>query len=277
MLTADSDVMALFEHTDYRAYLREFMASLPKKGHGAVNRMAEHLRVHPSFISQVLTGKRDLNVEQAQDLASFLGLVEIETDYLLLLVQTERAGTVKLKSYFRTKLEKTRTEAQKISHRIRHDRVLSETERAEFYSNWLYSAVRLFTSIEEGKTLEEICVRFAISRAKARTVLEFLTATRLCVEHGGKYRMGTQRTHLPGDSPLVQKHHTNWRLKAIQNSDETSEEELMFTAPLSISRKDFARLREQIMAMIKAASEQVAKTEAEEVACFNVDLFWVKK
>jgi hypothetical protein len=31
------------------------------------------------------------------------------------------------------------------------------------------------------------------------------------------------------------------------------------------------------MAMIKAASEQVAKTEAEEVACFNVDLFWVKK
>ena len=107
-------------------------------------------------------------------------------------------------------------------------------------------------------------------------MMQFLTDTKLIIVEGPLYKMGPQRTHLESSSPLIQKHHSNWRLKALQRSDSLDPEELMYTSPVSLSREDFKIIREDLVLMIKKVLDRVHPSPAEEVACLNIDFFWVK-
>ena len=71
------------------------------------------------------------------------------------------------------------------------------------------------------------------------------------------------------------KHHANWRIKAIEASEMLEEEELMYTAQVSLSKKDFAILREEMATFIKTFLDRVHASPAEEIACFNLDWFWI--
>jgi hypothetical protein len=91
--------MTIFEFTDYKKFVLHTIESNPELGRGSVKKIAESLRVHPSLISQILKGLKDFNPEQANDVATFLGLDEEATEYFLCLVEIERAGTAKLKTF----------------------------------------------------------------------------------------------------------------------------------------------------------------------------------
>ncbi|OQW47297.1 MAG: hypothetical protein A4S09_16005 [Proteobacteria bacterium SG_bin7] len=161
---------------------------------------------------------------------------------------------------------------------MQHEKSLSDSERSIFYSSWIYPAVHLFLGLsKEGVTLEEICERFSISRQRASDLAHFFLRTGLANEERGKYFPGVQSTFLEQGSPHLIKHHSNWRVKAIEKSESISAEELMFTAPLSISRRDFSSVREKIAQFIKSLSEIVKASEAEDIATINIDWFWVKK
>ncbi|OQW47298.1 MAG: hypothetical protein A4S09_16010 [Proteobacteria bacterium SG_bin7] len=82
-------------------YLRFYVRSLPKSGHGELTRIANHLRISTTMLSQILSGQRAFNTDQAFELSEYLQLTDIETDYLYLLVEVEKAGTHKNKNYFK--------------------------------------------------------------------------------------------------------------------------------------------------------------------------------
>ena len=269
--------MTVFEFTDYKAFLRQYIANLPKKGRGEINKIAAHLRVHPTFISQVLRGDKDLTAEHAYHLSSFLGLQPMESEYFLLLVQHERAGTNEFKTYYKKKIAETKKASLNIANRLDEHRRLNEQEQAIFYSNWIYLYVWLFTSVEDGQTMEAVAEKLSLTRAKTAEILAFLKSTQLCLEENGKFRMNTQHIHLGVNSPFLSRHHLNWRMKAMQRADDLNEEELMFTSPISISRKDFKKIREEIVALIKSTSTIIKHSPAEDVACLNLDLFWIKR
>lgn len=270
--------MRLFNSKSSKAVLRDYIEALPKRGRGEITRIAAHLRVSTTLVSQVLAGRKSFTMEQTKALVSFLGLSELEADYLLTLVLAERAGTAELRKYWEKKLEDLREKSRNVGSRVEADRQLTDTERAVFYSSALFSSVRLFTSTgKNGKTLEEICARFELSRAKASAIVQFLLATGLCREEKGRYQLGAQKTHLPADSPFLLRHHGNWRLRALASGESLGAEELMYTAPVSLSREDFATLREEMVLFIKAFLGRVHASPAEEIACFNMDFFWIRK
>jgi hypothetical protein len=99
----------------------------------------------------------------------------------------------------------------------------------------------------------------------------------LVVLEKSRYKMGISRTFLENHSPHLPKHHMNWRAKSIQKSDHVSEEELMFTFPHSISKKDFQEVREILLEALKKISLIVKESPADDVACLNIDLFWLEK
>jgi uncharacterized protein (TIGR02147 family) len=269
--------MKVFEFTDYKPFLREFIASQPKKGRGLVKAIGEHLRIDPSQVSQVLSGSKDFTEEQAISLAKFVGLNELETDYLLALVKIERAGTKELKEHYRKKRDKLKAESLDLSKRVEQDRILSDYEKAVFYSNYLYSGIRLSTSIGEGRTLSEIAERFQITREKASEILNFLVATNLCQENSGRYRVGTQHTHIERGSPFLARHHHNWRVKALERTDAIADHELQFTGPVSISRSEFDAVRELLVEAISNTLKKVKKCEPDDVAVLLIDWFWLNK
>ena len=270
--------MSLFEFKDYRLFLKDFFFKLPKHGRGKSQELANHLRIHPTIVSQVFSGLRDFSEEQALEISEFLQLSPIEEKYFCLLVRLENAGTTKLKQKIKSELSEVKTSAQSLSTRVVTEKTLTDTERSLFYSSWYYSAIRLYSSTHsQGRSLEEIMQRFGLPRVRTLEICNFLTSVQLCTEKNGKYLMGAQSTFVEKGSPFLMKHHSNWRLKALQSVDHLSNEELMFTGVMSISHDDFHRFREQTAEFIKNFSQTVKDSPAEEIACFNIDLFWINK
>lgn len=88
--------------------------------------------------------------------------------------------------------------------------------------------------------------------------------------------MGKSVVYLGNESPLIVKHHTNWRMKAIQKMDTRENDELFFTSPLSMSASDFAKIRELLAKAIQSSLEICKDSPAEDVFALNIDLFKVK-
>lgn len=269
--------MSIFEFNDYKLFLRSEIRRRPNSGRGEFSRLAEYLGINATMVSQIMTGSKDFTLEQAKKVSTYFALPKLETDYLLILVQVERAGTQDLKNYFREKRDELRRESQKISKRISSERVLTDLQRSIFYASHLYSAIHLFCSVDDGQDLESIIKKFDITRTRAQEILQFLISTGLCIQVNGLYKMGTQSTHVEKGSPFLIKHHSNWRIAAIQKSEDISDDEMMFTANISLSKKDFNKIRETLMQSIQEIANTVKDSPAEEIANLNIDLFWINK
>ncbi|MGE0528210.1 MAG: DUF4423 domain-containing protein, partial [Bdellovibrionales bacterium] len=187
-----------------------------------------------------------------------------------------RAGTLSLRKHLEKKRQALVKESLSLAVRIPHEKRLSTEERAVFYSSWVYSAVHLFTSLHaEGASLEDVATRFQIPKLRAREILQFLASTGLVEGSSGSYKIGTRSTHIPKGSPYLLKHHSNWRLKALAKSEGLKDDELMFSGQYSLSRRDFAILREQIAEFLKNVNLLVKNSASEDIAALNIDWFWI--
>lgn len=269
-------MQSLFDYNHYTDFLKDWIKNQPKNGRGIMKTWSELLRVEPSVLSQIISKKRKMNLDQAYELSTFLNLSEIESEYFFTLIDLENANTYKLRNHLHRKLSKIKKDSLNLSNRVKHNKKLSTEQQAQFYSSWIYSAVNLATSIGEKETPETIADRLNLSREKIIEVLNFLLECGLVKQELGVYKMGNENTFLDKSSPFLVKHHANWRMKAIQRSDLLTDEELMFTAPLSISKKDFSLVREEIVKLIARIGEVVQESESDQLAVFQTDFFLIK-
>ena len=270
--------MTIFHFNDYRRFLEHYFSNLPKKGRGEISKIARHLNVSTTLVSQILSEEKDFSFEQAEGVANYLALAELDADYFILLVHAERAGTATLKKYYQNKINRIKEKSLKVANRISVTKTLSNEERAIFYSSHLYAAIWLFTSIgKSGKTIDDIGKHFDLPRIKVLEVIKFLHDTNLCEENNGYYKMGTQSTHVEKGSPHLLHHYRNWRILAIRQSESIGDDELMYTAAVSLSKKDFETLREEMVVFIKKFLKTTHESPAEEIAYLNLDFLHVKK
>lgn len=112
-----------------------------------------------------------------------------------------------------------------------------------------------------------------LADTQVETSVEFLTECGFLKQNGEQYKIGSQYTHLNKDSIYLSRHLSNWRIKALQHIDHLTAQDLMYSSPFTISEKDFAALREQLLAVIQEFLKTVKASESETMACFNIDLF----
>lgn len=263
----------LFSFSDYRSFIKAWLAEARARKASNLSRLAERIGVHTSLLAHVLSGAKNLSFEQATELCEAMNLTFIERDFFFALLQIERAGSVKLKKYWLEKKEFILAERLKVKSRVGIHHELSAEDKAIYYSSWIYGAFFVSTAIDDGQTLEQIAGRFSVGREKAEEILNLLCRTGICELHGAVYRMGKSVVYLNNDSPLVVKHHTNWRIKAIQKMDNREQTELFFTSPLSISREDFGKIREILAKTVQTSMAICKDSPAEEVYCLNIDFF----
>jgi len=269
--------MDIFTYKDYRKFLSDWLILEKKRHRLNATLLATKIRVHPTFISQVLKGNKELSSEQWFSICEVMSLTEIENDYLHFLLLQNRAGTKEVRAFYQKKLDEILKRRLQLQERIKEHRQLTDQERAIFYSSWIYSAIRLFTACNEGQTLDQLSEKFQLSKSKADEILSFLCVTGLCKFENGKYHMGNKHIHVPANSPFVVRHHTNWRLRAITSLENTMNEEMNFTAPMSISKKDFPVIREKIVKLIQEVVEIAKASDAEDLATLTIDFFWPLK
>jgi len=269
--------ISIYEFNNYKKFLMSRVRERPSLGRGELSKIAQKLGTSSVAISQVVRGDRNFTHEQALEVAEYLELGELETEYFLLLVLLERAGTFKLKRKLNDQLEAVRKRAQTLKSRVPHHQEMDSNARSEFYSHWYYSGIRLLSSIGDYQSIETIAKRMSLSENRVREVVEFLLRYGLCVEKDGQIQMGPRMTHLEASSPLVTRHHSNWRLKGIENMDGLEPEELFYTGPMTISLASMKIIRKELLTTIENIAREVSSSPSEQLACLNIDWFLVQK
>lgn len=272
-----SNAFDMFSIQNTGKLLKSFISHQPQKGRGLVKNLAELLGVASPQVSQFLSGVKTVTVDQAFLIARYFSWSELETEYWMALVDYERANHHEVKNHFRKKLEKIKKDSLNISKVVSQTTELSDNDKSRFYSSWIFSAVRLYCSIGDGKRVAEIHQAFLeFDPSELNEVIEFLMKTQLLKKNGLLYEMGAQRTFVPKGSPFLKQHQSNWRLRALERAHVITDEELMFTAPMSISAAGFKKIRKDLQAWIQKITEELPSYgDAEEVVCLNLDLFRV--
>ncbi len=265
--------MQIYDFDDYKEFLTALIRTFPKSGRGQSRRLAEHLNLPPTVVSQILVRDRHFTPDQAVEAATFFGLDEKSTDYFLQLVNLARADSKKLKDLYEQKIEKLRAEAQNLKNLVRGRKELSDADMGRFYSNWYYSGIRNLSAIEGYQSVEAIANYFGMSRAKVGEVVAFLLETGLCVEKDGEIRPGPKSTHVSDKSEFVNNHRRNWRDKARERFSNSGEKDIFMSGPVSMSEADAEKFRSELLKLIKAFSKLVEPSPEEKLMCLNIDWF----
>lgn len=246
---------------------------MPKRGHGQFRKMAHFLNINSVNVTQIFKGTRDLSTEQACLLCEFFGLSDLEGQYFVGLVEFERAGHHKLKQMIQKRLDDILVKTQDLKNRLSSVSELTDETKAIFYSAWYYSAIRLSTSIPKLQDVDAIAKYLNLPLSTVNRTLEFLVQNGLCKESNGNLSMGPSTTHLEANSPLITRHHMNWRLKAIEKMDRLSTDELCLSMPCSLSEKSIKEIRKMLIESIEKVSRQIDVGPEENLACLNIDWF----
>lgn len=266
-------IVSVYEFQDYKKFLLEWVKLQPNSGRGIYTRIADYLNTSNAALSQIMNGGRNLNSEQAIELAEFIKLNGSETDFFLILVEYDRAGSVKLKKHILEKIKKEQVKQNELIHRVPKDVTLTDDVRAVYYSSWLYTGIRNFIATSERLSLQEVSVRFNIKIEKLRQVMDFLIQHHLIVNQSGKLKVGPQKTHLESTSPWIIKHHQNWRFKSVEKMQNQDPNDLFYSAPMSLSASTAAKIRSQLPEIIKQIVSDVGDSKSEVIRCLNIDWF----
>jgi uncharacterized protein (TIGR02147 family) len=265
--------MTCFEYRDYKKYVRDRISIMPKKGYGQFAKIADFLSINSVNVTQIFKGDRNLSVEQACLLAEYFGLSNLESEYFVGLVEHSRAGHYKLKNMIQKRLDEIAKKSENLKDRLTARVEITDEAKAMFYSNWYFSGVRLATSIKTLQTADEISAYFNIPLPTVNRVLEFLQIHGLVKENNNKFSMGASSTHLESTSPLIGRHHSNWRNKAIEKVNFLDSDELALSMPCSLSKSARAKIRKELIEAISRITALIDDSPEEELACLNIDWF----
>lgn len=266
--------MSIFEVHEYKSYVRERIKGMATAGRGEYRRIAAALRMQPTSISQIFSGEKDLTLEQAAKLCKHWQLLRQEADYFLNLVELARAESPELKEIILARISFLRAQAQSLVNRIHNPQVLSEADKNKFYSKWYYSAISLLAEVDGFNSLDPISQRLNLPRQTASEAIHFLISSGLLAGDESSLKAGTNRTHLEESSPLVTRHHTNWRLKCIENFEKVNRRrDLLFSGPLTISDEDAEAVRSILVNTIEKILKVTHSSKSETLRCLNID--WI--
>lgn len=253
----------IFDFDDYKKYLN---VVLDTKGEtrGKRSKLAQAIGCGTAFVSQVLQGNVHFSLEAMIGINEFLGHTDEESHYFMLLAQMGRAGSKKLEHYYFGQIQEIQKKRQIISTRVGKVEKISERDQLEYYSSWVYAAVYVTTSIRKIKSKTDLAKCLGLTVNKVSECLEFLERAKLIQQKGGSWEVTSRRIHLTKDSPLISRHHTNWRNRAIQALEDGASEDLHFSGAWTLSEADVKKVKEQFLAAIER-SETILRNSPEEV------------
>lgn len=267
----------VFEFSDYKAFVRSWIDSRPNGGRGEKSRLAQKAGCHLAYISQVLNGNSHFNLEQADALNEVFEHGEDEAHFLILLVEYGRAGTASLRRHFERRIQHQLNQRFQLQNRFSDKKTLTPENQAIYYSHWAYCAVHMAILNPTMRTPGTIAKYFDLGVPKVIEILDFLTSVGLAKVEGGEMLPGDVRIHLGHDSPMISKHHTNWRMRAITSLERATPQELHYSGVISVSHKDLPKIRESLVRALEQVRAIVKTSEDDTVYCYAVDFFGLGK
>lgn len=254
---------------------KEYLIPELEKKRGSKSRLANYLGCQPGFISQVLYGESHFNFEHGILIGKFLLLNKFENDFFLTLLALAKAGSAELKNYHLEKRLALIESSKDFGTQIETKEKLSQEEQMIFYSSWHYTAIHILASVPDYQTIESISNRLAISQNLTKQYLDFLIGSGLIKNENNRYFLSKNRIHLSKKSPLISRHHTNWRLKALDAMNAKDDDHFFYSVTMSLSKIGYKKLKDVLLDFLKESEAIIAESKEEEIYSLNIDLFSV--
>ena len=123
--------------------------------------------------------------------------------------------------------------------------------------------------------MSAIADHLKLDRPLIAKVVEFLLKHKLIIQEQGRMNMGPQVTHVGHDSPFVNRHHTNWRLKSLQAMENITDLDLYYTGPMALSENAAKEIRKLLVDLVEKSTKKAANSDSEVLRCLNLDWFGV--
>ncbi len=267
----------LYSYSDYKSYLNQRLDDPSHGGgRGSRARLSAACKCQSAYTAQVLRGSAHFSLEQGELINDFLGHSEEDGKYFLTLIQFARAGHPKLRARFQRDLEELRESRKDLKHRLKIQNKLKSESQATYYSSWHYSALHALVSIPKySESLEQMAKALSLPKAKIQSALNFLVESGILDREDSGYKIGTARIHLSSDSPMISKHHMNWRLQAMKALEAGDTNNLHYSSIVSLSEADAELVRETLLKTIEKIKPIIRDSKEETLRAFSLDFFKV--
>jgi len=263
----------LLSYNDYKSYINDRLDADPQ-GRGSRSSLARAIRSQSAYVSSVLRGNAHFTPEQGEAINEHLGHSETESDYFLLLLQLQRAGTESLRKRLKKQMQRIQETRFDLKKRLTVSQSLTKDDQAVYYSEWYYAAIHTLSSIPDYSSVAKIAQRLRLEPPVVAEAVEFLLRTGLMEKNKTGLKIGRTQIHLGADSPLISKHHLNWRLQAMQHLG-SRRDDLHYSSVVTLSEKDAVQVKELIVSVIQNVKSIVRDSKEESLQCFSLDFFTI--
>lgn len=264
----------IFECESYRAVLEKKLKT-DGESRGYRTDLANAAGCQLAYISHVLSGRAQFTPDQAVGICEFWNFDDLETEYFMQLVHEARAATPRLLARIEKKKRELRREHQK-TRRTRISREPYAKERViEYYLDWLVSAIHVAITVPSLQDSAALAKRFSVEESRVRRTLTLLQDLGFAEKVGSKWKSTALTFHAADESKYALLHHRNWRHQISEdlNRGALRDDSFHYTSAYSLSKKDFAAIRDMLSKAIEDARDTVAPSPEETVACLTVDWF----
>ena len=246
----------IFSYTDYRQYIKDFCNEIREsKPFFSYRYIGQKAGVKSTgLISWVVMGKRNLSAHLIHKLLKIMKLSGKEAAFFEVLVNYNQSKQTEEKQFYLEKMLSIK--------KVRADVV--EQDRAAFYSEWYYSAIRELIAIHQIKDEEQVAaiMRPPLKKYEVREALDLLMRLGLIKKNtkGFYERTSAVLTSSPAiDAAVIH----NFQFVTMQLAQSSlhrfkREERDVSTVTLSCDQEAIGRIRERIAEM---------RSEALKIAC----------
>ena len=263
----------IYDFDNYKSYVIEKINNSPSKGRGIKLKISEYLSCQTAYVSQVLNGKSNFSLEQAIKLNKFFDHTKDESHFFILLIHLERSGSEELSDYFKGQMKEIIKKRSDLKNRLAIKDSLKKVDQEIYYSSWMYAYIHMIVAIPEFRTPIAISRKMNVSREKIIKILTFLEETGLVQRNEGHYEVGVTKIHVTIDSPQINRHHTNWRLKAIKSIDINDSIDLHYSSIISMAQEDVPKVKEILIKAIEQYRIVVKDSKEEQMQVVCIDFF----
>lgn len=272
--------MNVFELDDYKIILRSAMTERRRQFgfRFTFEKMAEACGIQKTYLSKVLNGSTHLNADQLFAACDYLQLKPPETEFVLLLRESQIVLNAKRAGLLSIKIKNARKEYLKSESVIEFDKVTTiETHKWEYYTDVDLQLVHMFMTVPEfAKEPIKICDQIGINEERLQAILLKLQLWQLIDFQKGIYKAKDPKLHLSENEPVFIAFGILHRIKTLEKLRRAKPEksdDYFFSALFSANSALQVRLKKKILDLLKEAQREAANSKLEQVYQLNIDLF----
>jgi uncharacterized protein (TIGR02147 family) len=256
-------------YSDYRQILKDsYIEKSSRNPRFSLRAFAHYLEMSPSWLHEVLNGKKGISKTTAARLAKRLGLSDEEKKFFVCLSASQDSRKPSDRERAQKKLEKIR---------LRMHNLVIDPDVFQVIAQWHHFAILELTLTDNGKTgLDDIAKRLGISKVAVAEAFDRLEKLGLVVRKGDRLKKARDRFLTKTDVPqnALKIHHEQILHKAIQALHSQPIDKRDFGAmTMAINPEKIKEAKKRIRKFRNEMADFMCKDNLKNVYVFSTQLF----